>query len=179
MNSSNHITVMSFYAKHRRTGCYKIGSYSFAQLESSGHLVVLILFHRIQHIIFLQKYIQVYFLSDLPYIASELDIKESLVELMKHINDLHERLGNMIRSKLLWILWLCLELFGVAMAILLDDWPHLIPILAIAVMIHLSHAIYWNYMSRRTETKRRILIEEFNEKCNYNFSCSFYHSQDR
>ena len=120
-----------------------------------------------------------YFLSDLPYIASELDIKESLVELMKHINDLHERLGNMIRSKLLWILWLCLELFGVAMAILLDDWPHLIPILAIAVMIHLSHAIYWNYMSRRTETKRRILIEEFNEKCNYNFPAHFYHSQDR
>ena len=109
----------------------------------------------------------------MPYIASELDIKESLVELMKHINDLHERLGNMIRSKLLWILWLCLELFGVAMAILLDDWPHLIPILAIAVMIHLSHAIYWNYMSRRTETKRRILIEEFNEKCNYNFPAHF------
>ena len=50
MNSSNHITVMSFYAKHRRTGCYKIGSYSFAQLESSGHFVVLI-----QHIISLQK----------------------------------------------------------------------------------------------------------------------------
>ena len=106
-------------------------------------------------------------LSDLPYIASELDIKESLIDLMKHINDLHERLGNMIRSKLLWILWLCLELFGVAMAILLDDWPHLIPILGIAVIIHLSHAIYWNYMSRRTETKRRNLIEEFNEKCNF------------
>ena len=59
MNSSNHITVMSFYAKHRRTGCYKIGSYSFAQLESSGHLVVLI-----QHIFFSQKiYIQVYLFS--------------------------------------------------------------------------------------------------------------------
>ena len=52
MNSSNHITVMSFYAKHRRTGCYKIGSYSFAQLESSGHLVVLI-----QHNHFYKKYI--------------------------------------------------------------------------------------------------------------------------
>ena len=118
-------------------------------------------------------------LSDLPYIASELDIKESLIELMKHINDLHERLGNMIRSKLLWILWLCLELFGVAMAILLDDWPHLIPILGIAVIIHLSHAIYWNYMSRRTETKRRNLIEEFNEKCNFITLTSQYNSDSK
>ena len=118
-------------------------------------------------------------LSDLPYIASELDIKESLIDLMKHINDLHERLGNMIRSKLLWILWLCLELFGVAMAILLDDWPHLIPILGIAVIIHLSHAIYWNYMSRRTETKRRNLIEEFNEKCNFITLTSQYNSDSK